>query len=357
MQSVASEMNLSETAFARAPRRAGYGLRWFTPVAEVGLCGHATLASAHVLYEAGLAEPAGRSGSISVSGPLTARHEDGLLVLDFPARPAGRRRPRPGCWPRSGWTARSGRARPRTTSWWSWAARRRSPGCARTPWRWPDTGTRGVIVTAPASRPGADFVSRFFAPGVGIAEDPVTGSAHCTLAPYWAAATRPDRAHRLPGFGAGRDGRGAAGGGTGAAGRPRRHRVLWPAERRRAPPAGRRSAADRVTLHAARVGRRVQEPAGPGDGADPPERPRGPHRHPVPALTQPGDHVPAHPLLHRHRPAGTDSRGWNEDGKWLVWKAGASIASCRFMPNCTWLRKNDSDHWSCWSPPGVPNAR
>ena len=55
--------------------------------------------------------------------------------------------------------------------------------------------------------------------------------------------------------------------------------------------------------------------------------------------------------------SGDDSRGWNEEGKWLVWKAGASIASCRFMPKCTWLRKNDRDHWSCWSPPGVPNAR
>ena len=83
MQSVASEMNLSETAFVE-PRAAGYGLRWFTPVAEVGLCGHATLASAHVLYETGLAEPSEPVRFDSVSGPLTARREDGLLVLDFP---------------------------------------------------------------------------------------------------------------------------------------------------------------------------------------------------------------------------------------------------------------------------------
>src|SRR5436309_940090 len=95
MQSVASEMNLSETAFVE-PQAAGYGLRWFTPVAEMGLCGHATLASAHVLYEAGLAEPADRVNFDSVSGPLTARREDGLLVLDFPARPAGPATPPPG---------------------------------------------------------------------------------------------------------------------------------------------------------------------------------------------------------------------------------------------------------------------
>jgi PhzF family phenazine biosynthesis protein len=88
MQSVAGEMNLSETAFVE-PRAAGYGLRWFTPVAEVSLCGHATLASAHVLYETGLVEPTAPVRFDSVSGPLTARREDGLIVLDFPARPAG----------------------------------------------------------------------------------------------------------------------------------------------------------------------------------------------------------------------------------------------------------------------------
>src|SRR5215470_10448501 len=87
MQSVAGEMNLSETAFVE-PRAAGYGLRWFTPMAEMSLCGHATLASAHVLYETGLAEPAELVRFDSLSGPLTARREGGLLVLDFPARPA-----------------------------------------------------------------------------------------------------------------------------------------------------------------------------------------------------------------------------------------------------------------------------
>src|SRR5262249_38029315 len=135
MQSVAREMNLSETAFVE-PRAAGYGLRWFTPVAEVALCGHATLASAHVLYQTGLAEPDQRVRFDSASGPLTARREDGLIGLDFPARPAAPAPPRPGCWPRSGWPARCGRGGPGKTSWWSSGARRRSPGCARTPRRW-----------------------------------------------------------------------------------------------------------------------------------------------------------------------------------------------------------------------------
>jgi len=185
MQSVASEMNLSETAFLE-PRPAGYGLRWFTPVAEVGLCGHATLASAHVLYDTGLAAPADRVNFESVSGPLTARREDGLLVLDFPARPAA-----PAA-PPAGLLAALGVARP------AWTGQGKDDIMVvldreeQVTGLRPDitglavVGTRGVIVTAPASRPGADFVSRFFAPAVGIPEDPVTGSAHCTLAPYWA---------------------------------------------------------------------------------------------------------------------------------------------------------------------------
>jgi PhzF family phenazine biosynthesis protein len=192
MRSVASEMNLSETAFLE-PRPAGYGLRWFTPVAEVGLCGHATLASAHILYETGLAAPAGPVNFESVSGPLTARREDGLLVMDFPARPAA---PAP---PPAGLLAALGVADP------AWTGQGKDDIMVvldreeQVTGLRPDTaalavlGTRGVIVTAPASRPGADFVSRFFAPAVGIAEDPVTGSAHCTLGPYWAGRLgRPD---------------------------------------------------------------------------------------------------------------------------------------------------------------------
>jgi len=185
MQSVASEMNLSETAFVE-PQAAGYGLRWFTPVAEVGLCGHATLASAHVLYETGQAEPTGPVRFDSVSGPLAARCEDGLLVLDFPARPAGPAPAPPGLLAALGVAGAEWTGRAKDDLMVVLAREEEVTGLR------PDTvalagyGTRGIIVTAPASRPGADFVSRFFAPGVGIAEDPVTGSAHCTLAPYWA---------------------------------------------------------------------------------------------------------------------------------------------------------------------------
>jgi predicted PhzF superfamily epimerase YddE/YHI9 len=185
MQSVAAEMNLSETAFIE-PRAAGYGLRWFTPVAEVALCGHATLASAHILYETGLAAPAEPVRFETASGLLTADRDDGLLVLDFPARPAVPAPPAPGLLAALGGASPVWTGRAADDIMVVLASQDEVTGLR------PDTAalsqltTRGVIVTAPASRPGADFVSRFFAPAVGIAEDPVTGSAHCTLAPYWA---------------------------------------------------------------------------------------------------------------------------------------------------------------------------
>jgi PhzF family phenazine biosynthesis protein len=185
MQSVASEMNLSETAFVE-PTGTGYSLRWFTPVAEVDLCGHATLASAHVLYETGLVPPAEPVRFDSVSGPLTAQREDGLLVLDFPARPAEPAPPPAGLLAALGVTSAVWTGQGEDDIMVVLGQESEVTGLR------PDTvtlaslETRGVIVTAPASRPGADFVSRFFAPAVGVAEDPVTGSAHCTLAPYWA---------------------------------------------------------------------------------------------------------------------------------------------------------------------------
>jgi PhzF family phenazine biosynthesis protein len=185
MQSVASEMNLSETAFLE-PRAGGYGLRWFTPVAEVGLCGHATLASAHILYETGEAEPTGPVRFDSASGPLTARREDGLLVLDFPARPAGPAPAPPGLLAALGVDGAEWTGRAKDDLMVVLAREEEVTGLRPDIVALAGYRTRGIIVTAPASRPGADFVSRFFAPAVGIAEDPVTGSAHCTLAPYWA---------------------------------------------------------------------------------------------------------------------------------------------------------------------------
>ena len=185
MQHVAAELNLSETAFL-APRPDGWDLRWFTPVIEVALCGHATLASAHALWESGRLAPAATARFHTLqSGVLTCVQRDGLIEMDFPARPAEATEPPPGLAEALGalpvWVGRSaydylcelaGEAAVR-------ALRPDHIALAKLP-------ARGVIVTARGSN-GYDFVSRFFAPGSGVAEDPVTGSAHCTLAPFWAA--------------------------------------------------------------------------------------------------------------------------------------------------------------------------
>lgn len=185
MQSLAGEMNLSETAFVE-PRDGGYGLRWFTPVAEVALCGHATLASAHVLYETGLAAAGEPLRFESVSGPLIAAREGDEIVLDFPARPAAPTTAPFGLLPALGlsivvWTGRSEDDFLIALDEEEEVVRLQPDMSALS-----QISARGVIVTAPAARPGTDFVSRFFGPAVGVPEDPVTGSAHCTLAPYWA---------------------------------------------------------------------------------------------------------------------------------------------------------------------------
>jgi PhzF family phenazine biosynthesis protein len=185
MGQVAAEMNLPMTAFVQ-PRDGGYGVRWFTPgAAEVELCGHATLASAHVLVEVGLARPDEAIRFDSASGPLVARRDGDMITLDFPARPAV---PAP---------APSGLLTALRVTGAAWTGRAPEDVLvvldseAGVTGLEPDLAaltavdTRGVIVTAPASRPGADFVSRFFAPAIGVPEDPVTGSAHCTLAQYW----------------------------------------------------------------------------------------------------------------------------------------------------------------------------
>ena len=189
MQRVAAEMNLSETAFLRPQAEAGrYRLRWFTPAVEVDLCGHATLASAHVLWTEGLAE-AGRALRFdTASGPLAARRDgDGVIWLDFPATPAAPVDPPPGLLEALG----GGAARWVGLGRFDYlveledeaAVRELAPDFRRLT----GLGVRGVIVTAAAGGPGGhDFVSRFFAPGAGIDEDPVTGSAHCTLGPFWA---------------------------------------------------------------------------------------------------------------------------------------------------------------------------
>jgi PhzF family phenazine biosynthesis protein len=189
MQSVAAELNLSETAFLR--RSGGrWRLRWFTPTVEVELCGHATLAAAHVLFSEGLVGAGEPVRFDSASGPLTARRDgDGAIWLDFPATPAAPAAPPAGLLDALGAGAAGfvGRAR------FDWLVELADEAAVRD--LAPDLRRLGglaldgvgVIVTAAA--PGAaghDFVSRYFAPSAGIDEDPVTGSAHCVLAPFWA---------------------------------------------------------------------------------------------------------------------------------------------------------------------------
>ena len=184
MQSIAREMNLSETAFLHRGRD-GYDLRWFTPVAEVELCGHATLASAHILWETGDLAPKERARFQTKSGLLTAARSGGLIELDFPAKPEKQAEPPEGLIEALGVTPRYvGR------NAFDYLVEVGSPEIVRD--AAPDFArlkkieARGVMITAAGSA-GFDFVSRFFAPAVGIDEDPVTGSAHCCLGPYWGA--------------------------------------------------------------------------------------------------------------------------------------------------------------------------
>lgn len=186
MQQVATEMNCSDTAFLRR-RGDAFDLRWFTPAAEVQLCGHATLAAAHVLWETGRAHPGHALEFHSKSGVLGARAEGGYVWLDFPADP-----PRPVHGPEGlaealgaeAVNVGEGRFDLLVELATAQAVRGLEPDLAaikRMPYR-------GVIVTAAGDREDGgdvDFVSRFFAPALGIPEDPVTGSAHCTLAPFW----------------------------------------------------------------------------------------------------------------------------------------------------------------------------
>jgi predicted PhzF superfamily epimerase YddE/YHI9 len=210
LQAVAREMNLSETAFL-VRRDDGFDLRWLTPAAEVDLCGHATLASAHALWESGQAAPGEPIRFYTRSGVLTCEQGgadgpeagEGWIWMDFPAEPAAALEAPAG--ELDGSLAAALGARPR------WLGRNRldylaelaseeevrglRPDLARLA----ELGARGVIVTAAggagagAAGRGYDFVSRYFAPGVGVPEDPVTGSAHCCLGPFWAARLGRER--------------------------------------------------------------------------------------------------------------------------------------------------------------------
>jgi PhzF family phenazine biosynthesis protein len=181
MQAIAREMNLSETAFVVARTDGSYDLRWFTPTVEVDLCGHATLASAHVLGGSGTFHT--RSGEL-VCTPA----EEGWIEMDLPADPTTTEDAPPSLVGALGLDDASDVrvfARGRSDILVELAdadtVRSLHPDQAAVA----ALGSRCVIVTAPGDRPGIDCVSRVFAPNAGIAEDPVTGSAHCTLAGYW----------------------------------------------------------------------------------------------------------------------------------------------------------------------------
>jgi PhzF family phenazine biosynthesis protein len=185
MQLVAREMNLAETAFLHR-RSDGFDLRWFTPTVEVDLCGHATLASAHVLWEDGHLKPAEQARFHTRSGLLTADRQGAWIEMDFPAK---REQPAPA----PPGLAEALGAAPKYVGRNQFdylvevdseeTVRQLTPdhmAVAKLP-------VRGVIVTSRASTRDFDFVSRFFAPGSGIPEDPVTGSSHCALGPFWGA--------------------------------------------------------------------------------------------------------------------------------------------------------------------------
>ncbi|HWD38521.1 MAG TPA: PhzF family phenazine biosynthesis protein [Fimbriimonas sp.] len=187
--SIAEEMKHAETAYL-APRGGNeFDLRWFTPAVEVDLCGHATLASAHILWETARVADGAPIAFFTRSGKLTATRDGEKIVLDFPAEPV---EPsalpfQVACLPAMVFSGRN------RMDWFvevESAAELRSlePNFAEIE----RLGMRGLIVTSRGDE-GYDFVSRFFAPQAGVPEDPVTGSAHCALAAYWAAKLGKDR--------------------------------------------------------------------------------------------------------------------------------------------------------------------
>jgi PhzF family phenazine biosynthesis protein len=193
MQSIGRENNLSETAFI-VPRGDAFELRWFTPQLEIDLCGHATLASAHVLFDSGRAHGDVVHFDTKKAGRLTVARDGDLLTLDFPSRP-----PAPIAFDREEVGAALG-GTPATVL----AARdllavfakpadveALRPNFAKVR----ALETFAVIATAPGDK--SDFVSRFFAPRAGVDEDPVTGSAHCTLIPYWSRRLGKKKLHAL----------------------------------------------------------------------------------------------------------------------------------------------------------------
>lgn len=189
MQAVASEMRHSETAFVQPMPSAHpvFSLRWFTPAAEVQLCGHATLATSHALWSSGSIDHSEPLVFETLSGRLTCvRAADGAVRMDFPATPPEESRLPDGLLSAMGLDGVLSTWRSRFDYLLELPDRAAVLGVK------PDfralyaTAARGIVVTSRDDDGGVDFVSRFFAPGVGVDEDPVTGSAHCALTPFWA---------------------------------------------------------------------------------------------------------------------------------------------------------------------------
>jgi PhzF family phenazine biosynthesis protein len=186
MQSVAREMKHSETAFCIPQKDGSFGLRWFTPEGEVRLCGHATLAAAHVLWEEGWLEHRKTARFSTLSGELSAAPSGRVIELNFPSRPPSEVEAPAGLLDAldvaPSWIGRD------VEDYVVLLADEAAVKACN-----PDFGplraieTRGVIITAPATQDNVDVVSRFFAPRFGIDDDPVTGSAHCCLTPFWAS--------------------------------------------------------------------------------------------------------------------------------------------------------------------------
>jgi len=189
MQRVAAEMNLAETAFVVLGDGDDFPLRWFTPTTEVPLCGHATLAAAHALWETGYVPPSRAIGFNTLSGALTAQRSGDLIGIDLPARPVVEAAlPSPLTRALGFPTVWTGRTCEPATSKFEYVVVTNERGVrdAR-----PDVAALraipgGVILTARSDDPSVHIVSRYFAAYYGVDEDPVTGSAHCALATYWA---------------------------------------------------------------------------------------------------------------------------------------------------------------------------
>jgi predicted PhzF superfamily epimerase YddE/YHI9 len=182
-QGVAAEFNLSETAFVEDAGGV-FRLRWFTPMVEVPLCGHATLAAAHALWETGRLPPAKPALFETKSGSLSARRDGAWIILDLPSLPVVPAKPPPGLLSSLADTPlafleNDGLYLLEMDS--EETVRRAAPDLAA----WSRLTKKGLVLTAAARRSTYDFVSRCFFPADGIAEDPVTGSAHCALGPYW----------------------------------------------------------------------------------------------------------------------------------------------------------------------------